>query len=270
MAQQFEQHIIANTDLENVRTLPVSLGDCALYSHRAPDKATINEDAAAVISVGSESLVLIVADGLGGERAGAQAARMAVDILTQSIYASTQSNNIREAILDGMESANAAVRALGTGAATTLAVVEINGLKLRSYHVGDSIILVCGQRGRIKFQTLPHSPTGYAQEAGLLDEADAPHHSDRHIVSNVVGSDEMRIDIGPALTLARRDTVILASDGLSDNLYQEEIIDTIRSGILNRVAQKLVDITQTRMEQRSDHHPGKPDDLTFIIYRPSH
>ena len=114
------------------------------------------------------------------------------------------------------------------GAASTLAIVEVQDGTARPYHVGDSAILITGQRGRVKVQTVPHSPVGYAVESGMLDAAEAMHHEERHVVSNVVGSDDMRIEIGSALSLSPRDTILLASDGLSDNLLAEEIIDFAR------------------------------------------
>ncbi len=57
------------------------------------------------------------------------------------------------------------------------------------------------------------------------------HHEERHLVSNVVGTDDMRIELGPPLKLARYDTVLLASDGLLDNLYTDEIVELIRKGL---------------------------------------
>ena len=131
-------------------------------------------------------------------------------------YAALDATSLRAAILDGLERANQRVLELGIGAATTLAVAEIAGTTLRPYHVGDSSILVVGQRGKMKLQTMLHSPTGYAVEAGLLDEADALHHEERHLISNMVGAVDMRIEVGSAIRLALRDTVLLATDGSSE------------------------------------------------------
>ena len=58
----------------------------------------------------------------------------------------------------------------------------------------------------------------------------------------------MRVEVGPALQLAVRDTVLLASDGLFDNLYIDEIVDTIRSGPLTAAADRLVARVQARMK----------------------
>ena len=80
--------------------------------------------------------------------------------------------------------------------------MEISNGSVRPYHVGDSVILLVGQRGKIKLQTVSHSPVGYAVEAGVLDEVEAMHHQDRHVVSNFIGSPEMRIEVGAPLRLA--------------------------------------------------------------------
>ena len=170
-------------------------------------------------------------------------------------------------MLDGVERANAEVTGLAVGAATTLAVVELGRAAIRPYHVGDSTILVVGQRGKLKLQTVPHSPVGYAVEAGLLDEKEAIHHEDRHLVSNIVGSPEMTIEVGRTLKLRPRDTVVLGSDGLFDNLHVEEITEIVRKGPLGAAAAALADVCRRRMDEPEPGRPSKPDDLTFLVYR---
>jgi serine/threonine protein phosphatase PrpC len=171
--------------------------------------------------------------------------------------------------LNGIEAANGAVRELGTGAATTLALIEIQDGTIRPYHVGDSVILLTGQRGKLKMQTIAHSPIGYAVEAGLMEEEEAIHHEDRHVISNVIGSDQMRIEIGPPIKMASRDTLILASDGLLDNLLPSEIVEFVRSGPLDEALAALVAEARRRMGDDNGKAPSKPDDLTVIAYRPS-
>lgn len=114
-----------------------------------------------------------------------------------------------------------------------------------------------------------HSPVGYAIESGMLNETDAMHHDERHIVSNIVGSRAMHIDIGPSQPLAVRDTVIVASDGLYDNLHLDEIIQLGRSGDLRKRIIKLAELSTERMKQEDANQPGKPDDLTVLMYTPS-
>lgn len=259
----------AELDAPEERTL--ADGSAVVFTTRSPDKSTPNEDAAALIPVDEKSGVLVVADGLGGERSGDEASSLAVDTLAKTISASSPHENgtsLRTAILDAIEQANQAIRDLGRGAATTIAVLEITDGQVRPYHVGDSMILVAGGRGKIKLQTVSHSPVGMAVEAGLLGAEEAMHHDERHIVSNVVGSNAMRIEIGPAIRLAPRDTVLLASDGLFDNLHVEEIVDLIRKGPLHTAIAEISRAAHERMLTRMEDAPQKPDDLTIIGFRP--
>ncbi len=250
----------------------VAAGEAALFSARSPDKLTDNEDSAAVIPVDETSGVLVVADGLGGERAGHEASALAVRTLVDAVRSAPiegDPNRLRPAILDGIETANRLILDMGIGAATTIAVVEINEGHARPYHVGDSMILVVGGLGKVKLLTISHAPVAMAVEAGLLDEAEAMLHDERHVVSNVVGSSDMRIEIGTRLKLAPRDTIVLASDGLTDNLHLSEIIERIRKGKLTKSMETLVAAADQRMQTPQPECPHKPDDLTVIAYRRS-
>ena len=215
--------------------------------------------------MGDEKAVLAVADGCGGMTGGATAARIALKALRRATKASQSS--LRSAILDGIESANAKVLKLGIGAATTLAVVEVVGDRVRAYHIGDSQIVMVGGRGKIKIQTPAHSPVGYAIEAGMLTEAEAMMHEERHIVSNVIGTRECRVEVGMRRRMAKRDTLILASDGLFDNLPMDEVSQTIRSGQLADISSELARQTAERVACDSNAFPSKPDDTTFVIFR---
>jgi len=255
-------------DMVRAECHPFADGAATVYSSRCPGRATANEDAAALIPFTTGSGVLAVADGLGGAVAGDHAAWLAIQALRTSIEEGRQQETmLRTAILNGIEAANQSVQALGGGAATTLAAVEVQGDTIRPYHVGDSMILVVGLRGKIKLKTVSHSPVGFAVEAGLLDQGEAMYHEDRHLVSNVIGSVEMKIEIGPTLRMAARDSVLLASDGLFDNLHVEEIVERLRKGPLEGATQRLVDDARRRMTQTDDRSPSKPDDLTFVVFR---
>jgi serine/threonine protein phosphatase PrpC len=67
--------------------------------------------------------------------------------------------------------------------------------------------------------------------------------------------------------LAARDTVLLATDGLLDNLTLREIIEQIRVGPLRRVVQTLAETCRQRMREARADHPSKPDDVTFLLFR---
>ena len=262
--------LLADQVTAEVVLQPLSYGTVAALSHRSPQRSGVSEDCVAWFAFDEQSGVLAVADGLGGLPAGAVASRVAIECLQQTLEQACASGlPIRAAILDGFEAANTAILELGVGAATTLAVLEIQENIVRPYHVGDSPILIFGQRGRIKLETVAHSPIGYAVESGFLDPSDAMHHEDRHLISNMIGSAEMHITIGSPLKLSPRDTVILASDGLTDNLHLEEIIDTARKGPLQQAAHTLLTRSLQRMNSPEPDAPSKPDDLSAILFRPN-
>ena len=264
-----EGRLFAGLQMDRPEPFSFGGGRAALFTAAAPGRAAdANEDALGVFPASGGRGVLAVADGLGGQPAGASASRRALRALQDAIQAAPpEAPSLRGALLDGLERASQEIRAVGSGAATTLVAAELDGDLLRPVHVGDSAMLVVGQRGRVKLQTIAHSPVGYAVEAGLLDEREALHHADRHIVSNAVGMADMRIEVGAVLRLAPRDTLLLASDGLFDNLLLDEIIEGVRRGPLLACAESLARTAQQRMAHGERGRPGKPDDVTFILFR---
>jgi serine/threonine protein phosphatase PrpC len=77
----------------------------------------------------------------------------------------------------------------------------------------------------------------------------------------------MRVDFSTAVNLALRDTVLLTSDGVLDNLYANEIVEIIRKGPLQVAADRLIKATLARMINDTGAEPSKPDDATIVLYR---
>lgn len=257
-----------DSHMESAQSSEIGSGVTAVISTRCPGRDGPNEDAAALIPCCNGHSVLAIADGFGGHPAGARAAEIAVRQIERSVCQGTPAgDSLRSLIVDGFEKADEAVRDMGVGAATTLVVVEIEGGQVRSYHVGDSSVLVVGQRGLVKMRSVAHSPVGYAVESGLIGEKEAMNHEERHVVSNMVGSAEMRIELGSSLTLAPYDTVLLASDGLWDNMMIDDVIEHVRKGRLDKCVSAMARNCRDRMIQPSADTPSKPDDLTAVAFR---
>jgi len=254
---------IQNLELNESLSLP-DLGQVVVHSSRSPSKTTDNEDSALVVSVGDGRALLAVADGVGGLPAGEQASKLALEGLRASFQQGVRAGeSMREAVLSGLDRANQAVLEKCSGSATTIAALAIDRTRVRAYHVGDSGIVAFGGHGKIKLETIPHSPVGYGVEAGLILAEEALEHEDRHLVSNLVGDSDMHIGISSPLQLRPRDSVVLASDGLFDNLPIESMVDTLRRGALERSVSRVVDECHERMVGG-----GHADDLTLIVYRP--
>lgn len=258
----------ANVTMETPVLRSCLQGHVAVYSRRCPDVERPNEDSAGWLVVGDNTALLVVADGCGGMAAGAEASRLTVDTLLDTVRkVPSEGGSIRSTIVDGIEAANRAVRELANGAAATLIAVEVHERSVRAFHVGDSTALLVGNRGKIKLETRSHSPVAYGVEAGLIDRDDALLHEDLHLVSNVIGHEDTHIEIGPPKPMAARDTLVLGSDGLFDNLHTHEIVEIIRKGPLDSAASTLAQRARERMQQEQANQPCKPDDITFILFR---
>lgn len=262
---------VVGSGVEQLRAGLMALADGAVVwcSAPCPGGSGRSEDAFAILPLAGGGALLAIADGMGGLPGGREAAASAVRVLAE--IADEQSDDdslLRPRILDAIERINLEILQTGTGAATTLAIVEIGPDFIRPYHIGDSEIMVFGRRGRVKYQSVPHSPVGFAYHAGMLDEDQAIKHEDRHLVSNVLGSREMRIEVGSPQQLAQGDCLVICSDGLVDNLQFGEICDGLRTGNLDQRFERLITTTLARMEAADAAVHSKPDDLSVIAYRP--
>lgn len=226
------------------------------------------EDAALVLELGPHSYLLAVADGMGSGARADDASAAIVECLAKRASSLVEESTSRLEILNAIEEASEQIRGWGVGAATTVVIARVDGEAYRTYHVGDSEALVTGQRGKLKWQTVSHSPVGYAQASGLLDAHDAMVHEERHLVNSMLGMEGMRVDVGERRHFAARDTLVLGSDGLFDNLEVSEIVEFIRRGPLKRAADSLLTMSLQRMNRPEAQGPGKPDDIAFILYRP--
>lgn len=239
---------------------------CA-FSCVAPEGKEINEDGMGYLVLGEDHVLLAVADGVGGQRLGSKASRLALYTVFKSVESRTKKSlSVTEAIQEGILKANRKIINLKVGAATTYSLVEVKGKRLRTYHVGDSLICIYGPRGKLRFQSISHSPVGYAEVSGWMNEDFALRHEERHIVTNVLGIEDLKIEFAQSSRLSKGDIVLMASDGLSDNLKQAEIISCMAEKNLEAVLEKLVTMSRNRMKNL-DQAFAKPDDLTVMLFQ---
>ncbi len=234
------------------------------FSKKSPFKDTCNEDALGIFKT-KKGMVFAVADGAGGHPKGEEAAALVLTNIQKSLNASSNTDDgHRSLIVDAIEKTNKDLIAMGIGARTTISVCEIYDNKARGYQVGDSTLVICGQKGKMKYRSLAHSPVGYGVEAGLIDENEALDHPDLHYISNLVGEADMRIEIGPEIALNSNDTVFLATDGIFDNFPSNEIIDLVRKGSTDDISKLLMDLINEKIYE-NEH--SKKDDISFVLFK---
>ena len=231
-------------------TANLEAGQVGLVSHPGSSES-LNEDAALICGRG-DSLLFAVADGMGGVPGGDRAARTVVESLADHFLAGARAE-------EAIEIASDAVRAL-RGPACTLVVGTLLEGQLHTFHVGDAQAILIGGRGTVRGVTMPHSVVGHATEAGILHADEASDHPDRHVVTNAVGEALLRVERTRWRGLKRRDTLLLASDGLFDALSVEAIAERAHRRPLARM---MSDLLAEARESPTSH-----DDLTMIVFRP--
>jgi len=263
----FSQQLWFSQDLRDVETLSYPNGTAVVFSQKNPVGSNLNEDAAGIFYCCDQSIVMVVADGMGGSNCGGQAAQAVVQGIGQHVSQVLDGGGMRAAIVDAIEQTNDTIVGWGVGAGATVVVALYRAGTVRLFHVGDAEGLVCSNRGKVRLSTVSHAPVAMAVEIGFIDELTALNHDDRNIVNNFVGSRQMRMEIGPSIPLSVNDTLLLATDGLFDNLMSNEIVELIRRHSLEVRAKDLLRAVQARMGSVDPIQPAKADDLTAILFR---
>jgi serine/threonine protein phosphatase PrpC len=86
------------------------------------------------------------------------------------------------------------------------------------------------------------------------------------LVSNFLGSSEMHVEMGSSRRISGRDGLLVASDGVLDNLHMDEIVALLRTGTAGEAARKIGALAGERMAAPLTGKPHKPDDLTLIVF----
>jgi serine/threonine protein phosphatase PrpC len=87
------------------------------------------------------------------------------------------------------------------------------------------------------------------------------------VLLSAIGHPGLQIDVGPAVPLAAHDTLLLASDGLTDNLTTDEIVRLTSRGTPGEICAILGE--RTRATMLASDESGKPDDLSLVLFRPN-
>ena len=218
----------------------VELGYCALT-----DKGMVraqNEDSVAVLP---ELGVSILADGMGGYRAGEVASRVAVDVCIKELEQQLQafdwraggerSRRLTRIVQDAVAAANCAIYNASqqqeqySGMGTTLVVTLMHHDKLLIAHVGDSRAYRLRDT-RLEQITRDHSQVQEQVDAGLLTPHQARSAPNRNLVTRAMGIDrQVEVELH-RFTTKPGDMYLICSDGLSDMVNDAEIADVLYSG----------------------------------------
>ena len=258
-------------DLAAISVRPTRRYEVACVCAGDPQKEA-TEDGLVVVEVADGALLVCVVDGMGGMQNGREAARSALEVFAERLVGSTDGADARTALVSAFERAHERIQERCPSGGATAACALVTDDWVQTVHAGDAEALVIARSGAVPFRTIAHSPVGYAQRAGLLDEEEALLHSERHLVSNGLGVDGMAIHVGPRVPFEPGDTLAVATDGVTDNARESEIVEALRGGSLERGTEEVFTLCRERMLRAmlgmdGMESVGKPDDLTLVTVR---
>ena len=222
-------------------------------------------------------LFAVLADGIGGHRGGEVAAELAVNHIMQEV-AHSDGRHTRQIIERAIHEASDAIAAHAAsnetlkGMGATCAAAWIIGDRLHTVYVGDSrIYLVRG--GRIQQLTVDHTWVQEAIEKGILTPEMAREHPNVHVIRRYLGSPtppepDFRMKLfddegdrhaegNQGVQLLPEDVLLLCSDGLTDLVWNDEILEVVRSKPnLKEASRALVELANSR---------GGHDNTTVIL-----
>ena len=226
-------------------------------------KRTNNQDYVNHFVNRSGRTMILLADGMGGHRAGNIASEMAVTDLGVA-WVDTQIdsvNEVREWFAHYLEIENQKIHQLGQdedykGMGTTLEAMAIIDNQAIYAHIGDSRIGLI--RGEEYHQlTSDHSLVNELLKAGQLTPEEAEAHPQKNIITQSIGQkDEIQPDFG-MITLESGDYLLLNSDGLTNMISASEIYDIVTSDI------SLADKAATLI--RFANNAGGLDNITVAL-----
>lgn len=214
-------------------------------------------------SVGNLPNVFIVADGMGGHKAGDFASKCTVDTIIDEISENREHDPV-SILTYAIEKANEVVRkkALNdealSGMGTTVVAATCIGDTLQVANVGDSRLYIVNEQ--MRQITRDHSLVEEMIRMGGIDRLSARTHPDKNIITRAVGAkDDVEIDFFQ-VPLKENDIILMCSDGLTNMLEDEEI---------RMILQGQRDIVEKAQELvKAANNNGGKDNIAVIIIEP--
>lgn len=216
-------------------------------------------------SVGRLPNLFLVADGMGGHKAGDYASKITVETIVEKAAASRETEP-GEILREAISAANTLVRELAgkspelEGMGTTVVAAICDGMRLYVANVGDSRLYVANRRQIVQI-TRDHSWVEEMVRRGGIPREEARNHEKKNIITRAVGAEEtVQADFFTA-GLEEGDVVLMCTDGLT-NMLEDEEIRMILEGSRDIVekAEELV---------RAANDRGGSDNISVILIEPS-
>jgi protein phosphatase len=200
-----------------------------------------------------------VADGMGGHAVGDLASRLVIDALSRL----AAPINLKALLADARTRLQAANRQLRDEAArrqvqrigSTVVVLLACDRFCGYLWAGDSRIYLY-RGGQLRQLTRDHSQVEQLKSLGIITDEEARHHPAQHMITRAVGATETLELDDDAIEVADGDVFLLCSDGLSNELSDDEIVAVLTTAEPQNASEELVERALAR---------GGRDNITAVV-----
>jgi protein phosphatase len=245
------------------------------------EKRTTNEDRYSVINYRTEvdkkpAMLAVVADGIGGHRAGEVAAQITVDTIMSNITSNKVSDPVKQLKQAVIKAGRAVMQAVEEepereGMGSTVAAAWIIGSRLYTTSAGDSRIYLL-RDNQLRQISIDHTWVQEAIDYEIITPTEAKDHPQAHVLRRYVGSRELpkpdtrlrladdesdaQSEANQGLRLRQDDQILLCSDGLTDLVEDSEIRKALQNQPPREAVISLVDLARER---------GGHDNITVVL-----
>jgi protein phosphatase len=217
----------------------------------------------------------VVADGMGGHKAGEVASKLVVETIRDYIKQNHSDSQAEEQVnvdanlskkarrlLAGIHLSNRIVHETALsdeaykGMGSTVSAVYFTEKTFIVAHVGDSLIYLI-RDGEIELLSVPHTLVAEQKELDP-ENAELLWNDFKHVLTRAMGVDEaVKADINE-VPFFKNDILVISSDGLTDKATPEEILELVYNRRSDKACQGLVDLANAR---------GGDDNITAIVLK---
>ena len=213
--------------------------------------------------VGPFPNLLVVADGMGGHKAGDFASKYTVNVLRKELENSStdKPGDILKRVVviannDLIRVAKSDVKLEGMG--TTLVAATVIGNTLYFANVGDSRLYLINDK--IRQLSKDHSLVEEMVRLGGIKAEEAKNHPDKNIITRAIGvKNDVEADIYE-YRLKKGDMILMCTDGLSNMVEDEDMFDIVKG------ARDIVEAVEMLIEKANSN--GGRDNIGVVMAEP--
>lgn len=226
-----------------------------------------NQDACAYQLVDETNAWGVVCDGMGGARAGDIASRIGVEVFREHMeqYFDSKEGDVSagEKLMSAVDEGNEAILFVANrnkdyfGMGTTLVGTILQGKKVVFINIGDSRAYHISEV-EIHRVTRDHSIVEVLVERGNITPEEARQHPQKNLITRALGTSKTAEADLYELEVQSGDWLLLCSDGLINEMSDDEIAEEVRNAFSPEEACR--NLLETVLER------GAPDNVTILLF----